>query len=374
MEDVLRSISVSLSASVKLPSLLDCKINFLRSRRQERRWLGGFGTSEEQKWTSRFLELELLLAEVQAKKRPNGARRNEDPVLVGLGIPPLLTRSPWSPHHVLKDVSGLAEATISSVIMLGDVFPICGPCRMDFNTWIQKNKKHFHFRLGQDRLLAQLLRSENGQNLLIMLIFLWASLRKSEYFCYGYKNRKGRIFHWIARLLSSVFAARGTPARLVPSTDELERLARLAIPAFHHKELQYLQVYINHEADFDVQDSRAMKIASLTSSASEVGASHIEIDVPSVSRLLVQLSFIAKGDRSEVLVCGELLSGLEFYTEYMLAIKTEIRTVDSSGTSRIVTTDERDLSSSPDVIIYRSMDSIGNTPQCSEILRKGSLS
>lgn len=361
MEEVFRSISLSLSADVRLPSRRDYKLNLLRARQKQHRWLGHSDSGKEHRWSSRLPEVELLLAQIQAEKTgglargvldvhvPDAITAHRRPTNVHMsdydmsdvdmpGVPmrhvmtaveghPLLARRLLPRRHRYRP--GFFESTISSVLLLEGVFPIRPNVRAEILSEILRSRKPTHPQLyhqnfrRRDWVVDRFLLTAGGQNILIMLIFLWATFRLPYHQSLSHQT-KDELLHRIAEIFTAIFAARGTPASRTPSTSELESLIRVVITVFRFKELPLLMGFyqkgVAKAADPERGvDPRRLDWDALTHSQ----AKNQEATV--VSKLLIQLSLIAGGDRSQVLVCGHSLRSLHIYTGYMLELGTEMR-------------------------------------------------
>lgn len=349
IEEVFRSISLSLSAEVRLPSLRDYKINFLSSRNHQCRWLGYLPTAEEADWRRRVPEFELLLAQIQAKTRGGHAcsisDAHESENIISHRQPLLVEHHLLSRRHLHRH--GLSEQTISSILLLEDVFPIRSDVSDEIISRVQQNRKRTHPTVNRhsirrgDWVVEQFLLTTGGQNILLMFMFLWASLRSSDSESEVLRNHtKDGVLCRIAKVFSAIFVARGVPASRIPSTSELESLIRAVIAAYRSDKLGLIMT------------DKAVTVFSERTFRKREYSRVADDEATRISQLLIKLSIIARGNRSEVLVCGDLMQYLPVYATTMLGLGTEIRDCDSVGVWKSEKYQVRD---SPDVIIYRNL-------------------
>lgn len=349
MEEIFRSISLSLSAEVRLPTQQDYRVMLLRSRQEQRRWLGHSNTEEERKWTSRLLQLELLLAQIQAEERHGSARgildvHKSDSNMFDLSYLSMKSDLGSQPHLYRRQV--VSKSTISSVLLLEDIFPIRPNPRAKFISNLQEYRKRSHPQVYQqslrrgDSAVDELLLTPGGQNILIMVIFLWVNLQDLYHDSFN-NSRKDERCRSVAEIFSAIFAARDIPAHRIPSTGELEVLVHNVITVYRFRKLP-----------------RIMAGSHMTALLSQV-ASHewtrgrVDYhDATQISQLLIKLSLIARGS-SEVLVCGNVLRSLPIYTIHMLELGTEVRDWCSDETWKV--SRHAFSQDSSYVVIYRNL-------------------
>lgn len=351
MEEVFHSISLSLSAEVRLPTQQDYRVMLLRSRQEQRRWLGHSNTEEERKWTSRLLQLELLLAQIQAEKRDGSAHgildvHKPDSNMFDLSHLSMKSDLGSQPHLYRRQV--VSKSTISSVLLLEDIFPIRPNPRAKFISNIQEYRKlshpqvrHQSLRRG-DSAVDELLLTSGGQNILIMVIFLWVNLQDLYHDSYN-NSRKDEHCRSVAEIFSAIFSARDIPAHRIPSTGELEVLVHNVITVYRFRTLpRIMGVRVSH------------RTALLSQFAShEWTRGRVDYhDATQISQLLIKLSVIARSS-SEVLVCGNVLRSLPIYTIHMLELGTEVRDWCSDETWKV--TRHAFSQDSSYVVMYRNL-------------------
>ncbi|KLU83129.1 hypothetical protein MAPG_02194 [Magnaporthiopsis poae ATCC 64411] len=247
IQEVLDSISETISAPVRLPSLLDWRILTLRSRHRGDEW------PRDEKllgpWRNRYLEMELLLAQQRAAEASSTGSEVDSVRLDYTTVHAYLT-SMSAPRPakgrfssaLLEDLTGVRFETLDHLLLLGGVCPLSPALRVGLKRWIQDNRK---YRLENRRsfacslILERCIHTRAGENLLGLLIVLWKFQRPAA----GYQaGQEGRRIVWLAELLSALFDAMSAtiPATVVPSLDQLQCFVHTIVAAFRDKDLRQL--------------------------------------------------------------------------------------------------------------------------------------
>ncbi|KAK3292482.1 uncharacterized protein B0H64DRAFT_229331 [Chaetomium fimeti] len=316
IQDILDSISRTMSVPVSLPTADDWLIHSLHRHRQ--RWSGGFAKHMPAEWARRHLEMEYLLMRQKWYSEGLSGRSQERFRLPSeyLSQAQMSLSSGLSLHLysrlTLEKVFGLHVATTEAILILGTVCPLSPDFRAALQDWLPD-----HRRATSGLLFRQYTATEAGENVLGMILVLLATQRQKV----RQRKPQGSISWqmtaeplWLAQVLSSLLRLTGLAPTSIPSIPQLELFVNCVIHGFKDKDMEDLRL-LNSDSLLNIP-------AALKSTRAE-GSS---FSVAFASRLLLQMRDVAKGDGTRLLVChGSAANWAAFYAAVALGLRVELR-------------------------------------------------
>ncbi|KAI0465707.1 hypothetical protein F4859DRAFT_350049 [Xylaria cf. heliscus] len=385
IEDTFQSIKEHLHASrVCLPSRTESSIFKLQRLQQVSRWL----RSDE----GELLELELLLAQRQSELNPF----HDNQVAPGTGwLGVSRQEAIGQSAKFLTDFrvllaarngpEGVSKNTVGSLLLLSHIFPVDARFRASVREWLSCQDPEDEI---DETMVDELLLIECGENLLGLIIVFRMVLHLTI-------DDQDRHEIWFMNLFISLVQSMEFPPSLIPSARQFLVFVHLILHNLRDPSLASFN--LNIECDDGSYALASIRDKFISSSGVRITAPNsLQRDVPGngllsdrptlndlnnlnrgplkpalMSRLLLQLSDVAHGKGTTVLVCGgdqEMLV-VGWIAAFIFGLSTERREFQDGRWKRISAYPETPSSSrGPDVYVF-SGQGIG----ISEILNRTSL-